>query len=120
MADVPAAAHALGAFRQCEHGQSVLYAAVTEAHGQAFVAAVLQAGARAGAVCALLDPGHPKCLAVLDLLDESGDVIGDRCIPTDEAFAWWRRAVELRATSSDCEVCEPAAFAAARTGGGRG
>lgn len=33
---------------------------------------------------------------LLDLVDAGGEVVDDYAIPTPEAFAWWRRTLELR------------------------
>lgn len=109
----------LGAFLACEHDRGINYRAVMEATGPDAVAAVLAGAERKGMWCSFRDEDadegenlHRHCYAVLDLLDADGDEIGDQCIPTVEAWAWWVRAVELRATSSDCRRCEPEAFAA--------
>ena len=46
-----------------------------------------------------LRPSHTEqcdCYAVLDILDDSDDVIQDMCIPTANAFRWWYRKLGLR------------------------
>lgn len=108
--------HALGAFRGCdahdrEHG--INYVAVTETHGPDAVAAMIGAGDRAGTLCPS-GPQHTgrECYAALDIRNRDGDIIGDRCIPTRDAFTWWVRAVELRVNMADCPVDEPEAHAA--------
>lgn len=107
---------ALGAFRGCdahagEHG--INYTAVTEAYGPAAVDAMIAAGDAAGALCPTSRRHDTAgCYAVLDIRAEDGDVLTDRCVPTREAFAWWVRAVELRADMADCPVDEPAVHAA--------
>lgn len=107
--------YTLGAFRGCDahdHEHGINYSAVMEAAGPGAVLAAIRAGDATG----MLTPvGHDRvtctCYAVLDMLGDDGDVLADRCIPTPEAFAWWVQAVELRATSSDCHVDEPEAYA---------
>lgn len=108
----------LGAFRSCRHGRGVAYVAHMETAGPMAVRAAIDAAERAGMLCVpgCVDPAH-RSAPVLDLLDADGDNVGDRCIPTPTAWAWWVQAVELRATSSDCEACEPAAHAAIYGGG---
>lgn len=107
----------LGACRQCPHGHAIIYRATLETTGPAAVAAALAAGERAGALSPDPHPAGSPCFAVLDILAwnevaEMEENVADRCIPTAEAFDWWASAVELRATSSDCPRCEPAAYAA--------
>lgn len=112
-----AEAHTLGAFRGCDaHGREhgINYEAVMEWTGLAAVDQVLQVAEREGIWCALRDDDdydHRGCYAVLDVCDDIGDIIDDRCIPTPEAFAWWVRTVELRCNSSDCPVDTPEAHA---------
>lgn len=36
------------------------------------------------------------CYAVLDLYDDDGAIIADRCIPTARGFRWWYRKVGWR------------------------
>lgn len=98
------------------HGLS--YRAVMEWTGPAAVLAVLRAGTKAGALHGPTSPeelsagcGDHGHYAVLDLIDADDEVIGDWCIPTREAWGWWARAVELRATSAGCPDEEPAAYA---------
>lgn len=104
----------LGAFRGCECSDGHLginYAAIMEWTGPAAVARILDVAERAG----MVRSGPHDCgghFAVLDLLDEQGDVVGDRCIPDRDAWEWWVHAAELRATMSDCPECEPTAYAA--------
>lgn len=112
--------HSVGAFRGCDaHDRhcGISYTAVTEAHGPDVVAAILAAAAdRAGTLCPPIAPDghreHDDCYATLDIRDEDGLILSDRCIPTCEAFTWWVRAVELRVDSSDCPVDTPEAHAA--------
>lgn len=120
-------AHSLGAFRGCdahEQHHGINYTAVTEAHGPDAVAAMIAAGERAGTLCpdapwmALAEQhaagrisGQVECYATLDIRNEDGDIIGDRCIPTRVALAWWVHAVELRVDMSDCPVDTPEAHA---------
>lgn len=40
--------------------------------------------------------GQCDCYAVLDVLDEPGDVIQDFCIRTAQAFRWFYRKLDLR------------------------
>lgn len=109
--------YTLGAFRGCdahdrEHG--INYAAVMEWTGPAAVDQVLQVAEREGIWCGLReddDYRHEHCYATLNYRDADGDIIGDQCIPTREAFDWWVRAVELRCDSSDCPVDTPEAHA---------
>ncbi|HEY9418137.1 MAG TPA: hypothetical protein VIQ30_25535 [Pseudonocardia sp.] len=117
----------LGAFRGCdaherEHG--INYAAVMEWTGPAAVDRILRAAEDEGIWCALRDDDdydHQHCYATLDVRSEDGDILDDLCIPTGEAFAWWTRAVELRADMADCPVDEPEVHAAtyARAEAGR-
>jgi hypothetical protein len=39
--------------------------------------------------------------AVLDVLDESGDIVGDYAIPTAAAFRWVKRTLKLAVESED-------------------
>jgi hypothetical protein len=107
-------AHTFGAFRTCNHDHAILYEAVMEAHGPAVVERVVRAGLAAGQL--LENPKDTGCATaahtVLVVLHDNGDVVCGYSIPHEHAFEWWRKAVELRATSSDCRVCEPAAYAA--------
>lgn len=52
------------------------------------------------------------------VLDVAGDIIGDWCVPDRAAWDRWARAVELRATVSDCPDDEPAAWTALHGPGG--
>lgn len=130
LADVLARSVALGAYRGCDaheghHGMT--YRAVMEWTGPAAIVAVVKAAATAGAIHGPASPDEAvnaegaravsgctirEHCGALDLLDAEDDIVGDWCIPTREAWDWWVRAVELRATSSDCPVDEPEAYAA--------
>jgi hypothetical protein len=46
------------------------------------------------------------CYAVLDILDDSEDVIQDFCIPTSRAFGWWYRKLHLRVVNVEAEVAK--------------
>lgn len=95
---------------QHENGTlGIAYTAAMEWNGPDAVATALAAGERAGMLCPV---GCQRVhFATLDVVDRQGDVISDRCIRDQAAWDWWRRAVELRSTSSDCRICEPAAYA---------
>ena len=116
--------HNLGAFRGCKHGHGIAYVARMEISGPAAVSATLDAGARTGMLCPGPKPGdlhHRDCYAAIDILAwdrRSGmtEHVSERCIPTVEAFTWWMQAIELRANSSDCPACEPAAYRAIYSG----
>lgn len=107
LSSVIANSYSLGAFRVCSHGQAIAYRANLEATGPQAVAAVLAAGGGIGHLCGSVGPSHSGHYAVLEFLDSEGDIRGNRCIPTAEAFGWWVEAVELRAAWSDCRTCEP-------------
>lgn len=105
----------LGAFRGCEcsgRHLGINYAAVMEWTGPGAITKILDAAERKGTICAVGQDCPADRFAVLDLLDKQGDVVADRCIPDRAAWQWWVRAIELRATSSDCPTCEPDAYRA--------
>jgi hypothetical protein len=108
--------YTVGAFRVCgQHpGCGIAYRAVLESTGPRAVFALLAAAHAAGVRCGIWPlagaPGdragsRASCrehFAVLDVVDREGDIVGDYCIPTAEAWEWWARAAELRQTGADC------------------
>jgi hypothetical protein len=104
---------AIGAFRACTHGEGISYA--THMEGTADTASLtrlVESLADRGIVDFLYGDEREDHPAILDLKDANGDFVGEAFIKTDEAWATLVRMLELRADSSDCAVCEPAAHAA--------
>lgn len=105
---VPAETHTVGALLICDHDQPVMFSATLESTGPRAVSAAVQHGLDIGWL--LAKPG-PISEGVLDILAENGDIVADFDIPNPWAFEWCRTTFELRPTSTDCPVCEPAAYA---------
>lgn len=54
---------------------------------------------RMARTCGFVTESHGNrcdCYAVLDVLDEAGDIIQDFCITTAQAFRWFYRKLNLR------------------------
>ena len=103
-------ASTLGAFRACAHDEAVAYRAMMESGGSHVVSDVVDQGLRRGTIIPCGETATN--FATLDLLDPTGDIVGEYCIPTAPAWQWWKEIAGLRAASSDCAVCEPDAYAA--------
>jgi hypothetical protein len=95
-------AHTLGAFRACPHGDAIAYAATRESNGPAAVAAILTQLRRrryrtdhAGIGC--------RHHAVLDVINDNGQLVDTICVPDSAAFDHLRQALSLRLTRSDCD-----------------
>lgn len=97
----------LGGWRGCvtHHGQhGVTYAFTLEGEGPNAVHAMVLAAERAGhALDCDITGAAPCCdhVGVLDVLDEAGDITGDRCIPTESSWGWWMRAAVGRWVEAD-------------------
>lgn len=104
----------LGAFRGCdahERQHGISYQAVMESTGPNAAIAALGAAEKAGMRCKYDEwddhpDAHRDCYAVLDICDQDGDIVADRCIPTREVFDWWIKTVELRVNSTECPARE--------------
>lgn len=107
----------LGAFRACDHGEGISYAANLEGDvDTAGLTRLVESMTDRGIIHFLEGDEREDYPAILDLKDAAGEYVGEAFIKTPEAWATCVRMLELRADSSDCEVCEPAAHAAVRTG----
>ena len=95
------AAHTLGAFRACRHGDAIAYAATLESNGPAAVAAIIKQIRRRRY---LTDHSGLACRhhAVLDVMNDNGQIIDTICVPNRAAFDHLREALSLRVTDSDC------------------
>lgn len=101
---VSPAAVTVGAFRCCPHGCGMNYRGKLEGDGPAAVSAIVTAAERTGNID--VADGRPSA-ATLDVLDGTGDIIGDYSIPTEQAWTWWVTAAELTLTATDCRTCDP-------------
>ena len=113
----PAAATSISAFRYCgcASRRGLTYSAVMEWSGPDAVSVVLTASRGVeGVLCPVpVDKPHPlgswceEHVGVLDLRDQNGVIVDDRCIPTWAAWNWWVGAVELRPAPdpADCPSC---------------
>lgn len=99
-----------GAFRVCQHGQAVTYSAMMETTGPQVVSRLVIDALAHGTI----QPADAKRehYAVLDLLDETGDILGDFYIPTEDDWQWWLGIAGLHPTATDCPTCEPEAHRA--------
>lgn len=107
----PAPAATIGAFRECRHGHAIAYAATLESTGPAVVARLIDTATAAGHAVES-SPKPDTTIGAVDLLDTTGDILGDVSVPTEASWAWWVTAAELHPRQSDCPVCAPAAHAA--------
>lgn len=102
----------IGAFRACDHGEGISYAATMEGSPDtASLTRLVESMADRKIIHFLEGDDREDYPAILDLKDASGDYVGEAFIKTPEAWETCVRMLELRADSSDCALCEPTAHA---------
>jgi hypothetical protein len=97
----PAGAVGLSAMRALRSGAARQYTAVEFERGWNGVERFIRTLRAVGYVKPSSTEG---CYAVLDVLDADGDIIGDYAIPTNRAFAFVKRKLNLRVVDVDAEV----------------
>lgn len=106
MSDDISIAATVSAFKPCLHGEAVSYSAMMESTDTRAFVRVVAEGERLGNLCRCSTSHY----ATLDLLNETGDIIGDLTIPSRSAWEWCRSAFGLRAKLADCCRCAPSAY----------
>lgn len=91
--DLDERAHAVSAFRVLANGTGRQYSAVWfPKRPRGGIEQLLRQARAFGNV----RPQGWDAYALLDILDENGDIIQDYTIPNAKAFRWWYRKLDLR------------------------
>lgn len=89
-------ASGLSALRILKNGRGRFYSAVDGSWRL-----IEQTLRMAGAFGFVRDSGGDKGYAVLDVLDDEGQIVQDYCIPDALAWRWWKRKLGLRVVAEE-------------------
>lgn len=89
-------ASGLSALRVLKNGRGRFYSAVSGSWR------LIEQTLRQARSCGLVeDAGHPERYAVLDVLNDDGEIIQDYVIPNAAAWRWWKRKLGLRVVAEE-------------------
>lgn len=98
----PETATGMSMFRQCQNGDVRQYSAVAFRHGNKGVERTLRRFTTFGWITNNIE--LKDVYGILDLIDNNGDIIGDRLIPNSKAFQGIKRHLKLTVEDTEPEV----------------